>query len=187
MNSAYESRIAKKYAQAFLSVFAHNMVTGDMERIEHAGIILQNNSEAKSILAMPVDETIQKKLIHIFCNTFELHVGIRKLLDLLAFNYRLHLVPEIFARITKLYLQGLKIETVVVESTIELSNAEKNYIARFLSKQTGKQIRATYVLNKKLISGIRIQGDTFLWEYSIRKHLATIPPLLLRSEGLYGN
>lgn len=187
MVNAYESRLSKKYAIAFFNIFSKNLSPDVIEHIEQATIFLRTHIEAKSILAMPVNEHIQSKLIDIFCATFELGKDIQKLLELLALNYRLHLVSDIFAHIVKAYLQAHKIEKVTVKTTLEIANEEKEIIIAFLEQNTEKRISATYEIDKKLMSGIRIQGDTFLWEYSVRKQLHNISLALMRSEGIYGN
>lgn len=187
MNTLYEVRVAQKYAQAFLATYVKNIDEEEIERIQLAGNTLKNNIEAKSILAMPVHEVMQRQFIEMLCKTFNLPASIQRLLSILAQHYRLHLTSTIFLRIAKLYFRTHGIETVTIKSSIQLSPEQQHEILSFITKKIGKKMRPVFMIDTTLISGIRIQSDSFLWEYSVRKQLNAIPSLLMRTEGTYGN
>ena len=123
-----------------------------------------------------------------FINLFKKHhayiEGIDKLIDLLITDKRLMLMADILYEISHLYMQQHAIIDWTISSSDELSPEEKKSLEQFLVQKTAMQIVPTYIIDQTLIAGIRLQSDTFLWEYSVKSQLNA---LARTYKGYYGN
>lgn len=90
------------------------------------------------------------------------------------------MLDEVIKKILFLHRQQEKKYHFVVSSSHELSREERQRIEEFIMAQIENHISTTFVVDKSLISGIRIKGKRFLWERSIAKQLRNIKQKLSR-------
>lgn len=92
-------------------------------------------------------------------------------LDLLEQHQRLSLLSEIFLAVADLYREHYGYELCRVSSAQELDHQQKSELQTQLRHLLGKKIYCSYVSDPSLIAGIRVRGQSFVWEDSIAQRL----------------
>lgn len=64
-----------------------------------------------------------------------------------------------------------------ISSSHELNADEKEVVLAFIQKKAACIVIPTFILDHELIGGIRVKGQTFLWECSVAGHLNTLKTL----------
>lgn len=180
MNYA-ESILARRYAQAYLNVYIDSISYKDFRAIRSSGAFFNQNKNLLFFLNWPAIKTSEKinalrEAMH-YCQIPE---SINRLIDLLAEHKRMFLIGAILQLICKLYEKKHAIAQVTISTSHPVTDQELKVMQQFLANKTGLSIIYDYKIDKKLIAGIRLQSDTFLWEYSINKHLESIKLPLIR-------
>ena len=70
-----------------------------------------------------------------------------------------------------------------IKSSHKLTQEQIDSLKTFLTEKTGKKIIYQTHVDKKLITGIRLQSDELLWEQSIKKQLRSLNQKSLFIEG----
>jgi len=167
--------VAKKYAQAFLRVFASEISLADVGKIEIAQRSMQQNQKILFFLQLPqFDDAQRLSLIEDLVGHFALPQECVRILLLLVTHNRSFLIPEVLSFIVSLYKEAAGVVDFVVKSSDDLNQAQKEKIKIFLNDSSGKKCQCSYVIDKKLIAGIRAQSVEYIWEYSVRKQLARL-------------
>ncbi len=175
MPNAKTAAIARKYAAALINLFLDILTQNDYENLLKAMHFLEVQNRALFFLQLPIlEESVKEKGIRKLVERFSLPESIIKLLLLLLKHNRASLIPDVLWYITELYKQRRKILAFTIHSSHELHEKQIAAIKQFLARHTGSDIIYTYKEDKNLIAGIRLQSTTWLWEYSIRKHLHSI-------------
>ena len=168
--------LSYRYAAAFLNLFDKKLTVHDLEKIEKAACCLSDYRGY--IIALSVvqlsDEKKQNLLHAIMVKQFELPVVFERLVHLLIEDRRLVLLADTLKQVAALYRDRHGIAQVLITSSHRLDNEQLSGIKQFLARKTGLDIMYTYRVDKKLIAGVRLQGNSFVWEYSIRKSLNNI-------------
>lgn len=180
MNGA-ESILAKRYAQAYLNVHIELISYKDFRTIRDAALFFASHRQLLFFLNWPAIKTSTKiialRQAMAYCQMPE---SFNRLIDLLAAHRRMFLVIKILACICELYEQKHAIAQVTITSSHPMEPQELQVMQQFLANKTGLSIIYDYKIDKKLIAGIRLQSDTFLWEYSINKQLESMKVPLIR-------
>ena len=92
-------------------------------------------------------------------------------LQLLRDHQRLPLFFEIVEQITLLYRKHHTYELCTVRSSHALTEQQKNFLIEQLEKRVGKKLQYQSEVDSRLIAGIRVQGESFVWEHSIAQQL----------------
>ncbi len=103
----------------------------------------------KSKVNGTLDETILTKLTSVLKNSDE------------------PVALQILAEIEKVLVRQEKQNTVLIESAFELQNEQLEDIKKYFEKREGRNLNIEFSINKKLMSGIKIQLGDFVWENSI--------------------
>ncbi len=174
MNSS-EIVLAKKYAQAFLNLYIQDISYNDYSTIKAAALYFNKNHAFFSLLNIPTI-SLQQKRDSLYALLRELHISeiFNKIVELIIKHQRIYLIPALFDALVHGYEQRKKIISFTITSSHELSGDDLEIIKKFLTKKTDSHSVCTFRINKKLLAGIRMQSDLFLWEYSVAKQLRTI-------------
>ncbi len=181
MKKNKESMIAKKYAQAFLGVFIDTLSLEDMRTMQAAQQFLARHKRALFFLTLPIiDRAVKRDSLISLVDKFGLPASIKKLIDLLLVHKRTFLLRDILGAIITEYQRRYGIVSCTITSSHSLSQRNVEMIKGFLAQETGCDIIYEYKVDNRLIAGIRVQSDTFLWEYSIAKQLHDMRLSLIR-------
>jgi len=179
-----ESKIAKKYASAFLNVYGKHFSPSLVEKLGAFKNFVTTNHLYQTTLNIPSLPKKTKKLIIDHVSTkLSLPDFVTLLVVLLLKDKRIDLLGEILKKILFLHDQRESKHHFVVASSHELSEQERNKVISFIKLQIENKVKTSFAIDKSLISGIRITGNTLRWERSIAKQLRdTEQKLLCREE-----
>ena len=176
-----QSVIAKKYANAFLNVFIDQLSPQTMRHVCSLGDFLSRNHLLIYFLRWPVlAKEVKIKALDDMLHQFSLGQPFGKLISLLADNKKMHLIGDILKHICTLYDVRKKRIHFTIASSHDLTTHECSVIVEFLANITGASIIYDYKVDKNLIAGIRLQSNTYLWQYSIGQHLDMMKLPLIR-------
>ncbi|HZW61698.1 MAG TPA: ATP synthase F1 subunit delta [Candidatus Babeliales bacterium] len=167
--------VARRYAKAFINVFGNTMTIDELHAIK---AFEQFVNEHKRLLVFfmlsQIDDATKQQQLDAMLDSFKLKKLFHPLSQLLLKSKRVFLLPRILKQIAVLYKQAKKIIECTITSSHELNAQALSTIQNFLARKTGCAIIYTNRVDKNLIAGLRLQGDTVLWEYSIRKQLRQV-------------
>lgn len=173
-----DKNIAKKYAQAFMTVFPKSLTLIDISAIETAEKFLQKNKKTLFFLQLPqFDEQRRESMIADLIGYFSLPHKLTKLLLLLIAHNRSFYIPDVLWFIIELYKEQTNSVNFSIKSAHSLNQKQIESIKQFLGRLTGKNIIATPIIDTSLIAGLRLQSNNNLWEYSVRKQIQALRAL----------
>jgi len=96
------------------------------------------------------------------------------LIELLSLHDRLNLFPEVLRAIRDECSDRLGISFCTIYSSHFLDENQREKVRSFIEGKSGKKIFYRYEVSEKLIAGVRVEGENFLWEDSIAQRLRSI-------------
>ncbi len=172
--------VAKKYAQAFLNVYADELSLDDFKRICVAAGMLRDKRIAFFLRLSAIDAETKRAALYEFLQTTQIHPLCKKLVDLLLEDNRSFLIHPVLVYLCVFYKKRKGVAQFTIASSHPLKQEELEILQQFLVKLIGCYIIYSSKIDKKLIAGIRLQSNEFLWEHSIRKQLACVEMPLIR-------
>ena len=171
MNQEY-SLLCRRYAAAVLNVYGKTITFDDCESIRSAEKFLREHRSILSFFELPdLRPDRHVRMIDLLIKNLRLPASLKPLLLLLEGHSHMWLLAETLSALADLFLKRHNIMIFSVESFPFLREGELNVLKDFLHMKTGKEIIYHSSENPRLIAGIRAQGSTLLWEYSIEKKL----------------
>jgi ATP synthase F1 delta subunit len=153
-----------------------------METLFTFSSFLEKNKIFQATLAIPsLKKGLKKELVELTAQKLQLSPGIKKLTFLLLQSKRIELLNEVIKQILFLYRQKEKKYYFTVTTSHPLNNSEEQMVLTFISSQIENHVHASFVVDKSLISGMKIEGNTFMWERSIAKQLRNIEKNIIRN------
>ena len=98
----------------------------------------------------------------------------RNLVQLLAENRRLNLIPEIAAEYERLRAEAENILEVELVAAMPVAAAEQKLISEALHKKLGRKITLKYVEDKTLIGGAVLRAGDLVIDGSVRERLSRL-------------
>jgi len=173
-----DKNVAKKYAQAFISIFPKACGFNDLKKIEAAQNFLQTHKRTLFFLQLPqFDQDRRASMVADLIDYFSLPHDFATIILLLIKHNRSFYIPEVLLWITQLYKNQINSTEFSIQTAQEIDDVQLESIKLFLSHLTNKKIIGVPSLNTSLIAGLRLQSNEYLWEYSIRKHIKTLREL----------
>jgi len=175
--------IAKRYAQAFLNLYIQKLTDVDLVNVGAAIDFLAKNRSILALLKVPHITAEDKiaALEQIIIIKQGLPTVFKKLIVVLVHHKRAALLLETLEQLTQLYNAHKHVELYKISSSHALDESDLQALQKFLAQKTGHLVYYTYTIDPRLIAGVRMQSDQRLWEYSIKKQLASLP------KDIYGN
>jgi len=171
--------IARKYAQAYMHVYEHDLTETELDKL----IVLKKFISVQSavlffLTATAIEDVVKMRGITSLVEKFSLCDSFKKLMFLLFMNRRIDFLPLVIDGIFFFYNKKRKIETFSITSSHVLMENELRALQQFLINNVGGIIFFRHTIDKQLIAGIRMLSDTHLWEYSIAKQLRAVQLLV---------
>jgi ATP synthase F1 delta subunit len=184
----HDRLLAQKYAQAYMNIFG-NKFTSDKENKLMAFVAAYKQNPAKFFYLglHSLAPAVKTNLIGQEMQKFGLTQPLQPLIALLAQQGRLGLLVDVFQALVVLYKKMHGIIDVTVKSAQPLDESSLDVIRKFLMERTGKQVHMIPCIDPSLIAGVRLQGDDFVWEYSIAKQLQTFAVQVQNVMGYQGS
>jgi ATP synthase F1 delta subunit len=104
----------------------------------------------------------------------------KALLELLEKHHRRILFADILQAMSKIYRSHHGYEISHVQSAQLLEDQQLSFLIQQLEKKIGKKLYYMQEVNPELIAGVRVQGESFVWEHSIAQQLRNLEQRLLR-------
>jgi F-type H+-transporting ATPase subunit delta len=173
MNS--QQILNKRYALAYLHLHETELDLSVCDRMQSAADFLKNTSAAQLVLKLTtLQSSVYTDTIKALIEQFRIPLTLMSLIALLIEHNRLSLLPDVLASIVSLYKEKQGILTYTIVSSHTLDASAKEAILAFLHKQSDKKIIYKEKIDQSLIAGIRLQSETLLWEYSVKKQLSQL-------------
>jgi ATP synthase F1 delta subunit len=168
-----KSVIASKYARAWLDVMRNEIAPAQQKAIQAMLDFMGKRRDIPFFLSWPaVPLTAKLEFIDTLYTT---HAVDKKLFEpltkLLAAQKRLFLLPDVFQALMREYKKIKQIIDVIIASSVPLTAKQRSALEAFTARKTGCTVVSTYNVEPALIAGVRIQGDTYVWEHSIEQQL----------------
>jgi F-type H+-transporting ATPase subunit delta len=173
-----DKNVAKKYAQAFMTVFPKSCAFTDIKKIESAQKFLQTHKRTLFFLQLPqFDQERKKSMVADLIDYFSLPHDFAAIILLLIEHDRSFYIPDVLLWISQLYKNEIHSSEFSIMSAHELDDAQIEAIKKFLGHLANKKIIGNPSVDTSLIAGLRLQSNEHLWEYSIRKQLKALQAL----------
>lgn len=167
-----ETILIRRYAQAFFNVYKKQFSIQDCAVIQKAIAYLSHNKTWAIFFDFPpLSDEKQRLMLDRLVDYLDLSKPFFMLGMLLANHKRITILPEVLAAIIDLIMKAHNTIALTISSYPRLNEQQTKAIIDFLHKKTGNHILPTYTLDPSLIAGIRAQGTTLLWEYSLHQKL----------------
>jgi len=114
---------------------------------------------------------LKMKFLEKIIATFTLASEFKKLFRILLVHNRCHIIIDVLRQICSIYRRRNNVLLFTVSSSYPLKQSSLEVLTHFLASQTGSTIICVPQENKNLIAGIRMQSETYLLEYSVKKQL----------------
>ncbi len=167
--------VAKKYAIAFLNVHGNSFSLSDYHALIKATQYIKKNYFLLVLLSVPTLSKFQKQeCLEKFLTAAQAPSLLGHLAHLLLEQQRIELFGAVCEQLINEYQERNNIMPFTIKSSEPLKNDQIALLTAFLAKKTGNTISYSTSIDKKLIAGIRMQSDAFLWEHSIEQQLRAL-------------
>lgn len=168
-----QSDLAKKYAQAYLNLFSDQYTFQDICNLWRVAQFLSEHHSLLFYVSLPMIEQYDKqRFIDLFFEKFHLFDSLKNLCYLLLKNKHIFLLIDVLQQIYLLYKQKYNICELKIKSSSDLTDAAIHDIKQFFITLSGlSNVVVRYSIDQSLIAGIRLQSETYLWDYSIAQQL----------------
>lgn len=164
--------LAKKYAIAFLNVYTDAFSLKDYQQLLSMLPTIKKHHQLLVLLSVPtLSPTEKKECLATFLTAMVAPTLLHKLAYLLLEQQRIELLTDVCQQLIYEYQKRNLLMPFTITSPVSLTHDQIDLLTTFLSKKTHTTITHTNTIDKKLIAGIRMQSDAFLWEYSIEQQL----------------
>lgn len=170
----------REYAEAlFMLAVEENSVEEYTSALALVDSLVKENPEYIEFLASPafsLDERVQA-----IDEAFGAAVpeNVVSFLKILCESSRIRSLEDCIEEFKKLIMALSETSVATVYSAIPLSEEQKQGICAKLSKITGKSIEATYIIDKSLIGGLKIDVDGKTFDGSIKHRLNEVKDVII--------
>ena len=170
-----QSVLARKYAQAFYNQYGSTISLELFWQLKDASSYLRYIPGVLFFLGLvSVEDKAKDKMIEVLLEKLKLPSSFGHLIQLLMEHKRIYLFPLVVQVLVDLCQEKHNALLFTISAPEELESGEKEEIERFLHRLSGCHILAEFVLDKKLIAGIRALNKNYMWEYSIESKMWSI-------------
>lgn len=183
MAMSESTTIARPYAKA---IFEHADEKGQLAFWSDSLSLLSLCVKTKEVMAFvqnPRSTSLQKT--QLLTAIFTAHTKsktpseIERMLEVLASNRRLLLIPEMAALFEIMKADKEKTTEVLVSSSTELSTAQREKLVQVLSKRLQRKVSLQTVIDPSLIGGAMIRAGDLVIDGSVRGKLNTLSATLI--------
>lgn len=180
------SRISRKYAQAFLNVFFDQISNDCIKKLEKLEKFLKENKLFFVYLRIPsIPVQAKQDALNKFIEFFGLCEPFEKLIFLLLSHGRIDFLDEVVSKILTLYRSKKHIQFFKISTSHALEEKEKERVIKFVKGLASGEVVCKFLVDAKIIAGMRIQSEAFLWERSVAKQLRDVKRSIFKQVGLW--
>lgn len=173
--------VAQRYAKAFFRAFESEFDSEMIERTLKLANYLLKNKEIFVLFNLPSIPYEDKKIaLEKICDRFEAPQVVKNLIDPLFKRRSIELFDHVLCLFVMLFKKKHNMGSYVIYLSSSATEQDQQEILKAMDQVFGGSIVAEFVVDSTLISGMRIQGDSILWESSVRKNLRALETALLQ-------
>lgn len=167
----HEKIIARKYAIAWLRLYYEQITPLQFDALQLLQQELQTYREKISLVMLVHRRAPEERFAFLLAVVARhgLDTLLKSLIKLLLQEKRIHLFEQVVITLCQKYRELSGIMNFCATSAHQLSAEQQEQVRQMLERITGKHISMTALVDPTLIAGLRLQSDTLLWEYSVRK------------------
>lgn len=166
------SLIARRYAQACMSVFGGTITEQEVQAFPVIADILEKYRSLLIFVGIPsTQERSMNQIYELFKFAGCTSQPCQRLIDLLVADKRMILLPQILKIWHELFLSSRGIMHFTIESAVPLTENECERYVRFLRNKLSQEVQYTLKVNPELIAGIKMYSNTWGFEHSIQQRL----------------
>lgn len=170
-----ETFVARKYARAYLNVFGNDFTIEQFQAFEALGTFLSQHQRVLFFLQLRhIDDQKKQVILQDIVTKLKIPASFMHLVNLLLKDKRASLLEEVVNQVANLYKELNHVIPIAITTSHELNETSCAIIRNFIAQKTSCIVLAHKTVDPTLIAGLRIQSDTLLWEYSVRKQLQQI-------------
>lgn len=179
------NHLARKYAQAYLNLYAHQLNDDYFSNLDSLRLFLQTNGWLYHYLSIKnVEYSVKQDVIQRIAEIIGCTDYTTLLINTLLKSGRIDLLDTVIQKILEFYHLQQNIEKFTILTSHPLSDDEKEQVLTFIRHLTKKTITATFSVDESLICGIRVQSGQSFFERSIAHQLKDFEQSLLRRVSL---
>lgn len=170
-----ENIIAKKYARAYLNLYAQEFSKEDLQKFSALEQFFKVHQDLYVFLRITtIPKAVKEEAFRKITKAFGIDTHVEKLMKLLLTHGRIEILNKVLRQIRYCYKRQFNIETLMVTTSHPLTKSEQVKVKQFIASQSDATLMTTFNVDPSLIIGIRIESMTFLWERSIKKILTKL-------------
>ena len=166
--------VAQRYANALVDVVMKSADPGaSLRELQDFRDLVASSADLKNALESPAVSPARKRaLLDNLVGRMGISRTVRNFLLVLSDKGRLPLLGEITDQFDILLDERLGFVRAEVRSAAELNGAQRDEIARELSRVTDKQVRTKFAIDPELIGGVVARVGSTVYDGSVRGQLA---------------
>lgn len=173
--------VACKYAKAFLNLYFDAINEQHIDAMVKFNFFLRENRGVLCYLNLPgLNEQVWKDFLARLYTNFNLPQHFPRLIQVLIDRRRVVLLPAIIVAMLQEFWRRKNVMHFTITCSRELSLAEQATVIAFLADKTSAQIKAEFCENARLICGIKMRSDSYIFEHSIARELKKFEESLLQ-------
>lgn len=165
-------KTASKYAQAYVNLYMEELTDTTCQNLLQMTNFLNQNKKFYAYLSIPhlsFDEKL--KFISKLTKNFNLTENQERLVNLLLVNKQFEILGLVVQKIITIFNQHRGTTTLQVYTSHKIGENQRQQILSFIKNKLNINAVVDFLVNTKLICGIKIKGPTFVWEKSVSKYL----------------
>lgn len=168
--------LTKKYAQAYLNLYGSTLTNDMINKLEAFEQFIRHHKRMYAFMCLTgIPVANKKEILNKITMHFKVPTNIEKLIETLLLHRRIDLLAPILKKIVQGYKKQQNVTTFKVSTSHPIGQKEKEIIQNFIQNSIKKSTLALeFYHDVSLISGIKIQSDSLLWERSVAKQLKLI-------------
>ncbi len=179
------AKAAREYAKALYGSL------NSFHEKEAALSLLKGLSTAMSVDSKLIDQIKSKSLsihsikatIKVLLENFGASMTLKNFFNLLIDKGRMELVPDLAKDFEKLMDKENGVIKGLVKSALPLKSESKIELERKFSKKMEKKVTLTYKQDEKVVAGVKVEIDAFIFDDTVETHIKKIKESLNRSWG----
>jgi len=170
-----EEVIPKRYAQAHLNLYFDIFTQKCFDSLLRLEGFFKENKKFSAYLAMPtIPYSAKEKVMENVCSAMDICKTIKILVHTLIRHRRIELFKHVVKQLVVQYRKRVNLVVFSVKTSHDITQEQKEKIRIFLEQKIKGNVKLEFEIDPALISGLRIKGETYMWEHSIAQHLKKV-------------
>ncbi|MBX9831194.1 ATP synthase F1 subunit delta [Candidatus Babeliales bacterium] len=179
--------LAKKYAQALMNLYQDLLDDRCYQSLLVLEAFFKKHKYVCVYLDIPtISDEFKELMLKKILETLNICKTIVRLIKPLLKHRRIEMIYDIVCQVIRLYRIRKNMLLFEVTTSHHLTDQEQQEVIVQLEKiPEVKKVEVTFLVDSELVCGIKIKGETLMWESSIAQHLENVKRSVLRRVRLW--